>query len=538
MNISGHLKEHLVLNIPSIKNSKNVIVGVGGHFSSIQNAVTSLGSRWANRLNDGSVEPPTQSLTFTNLSSTVVKSSLGTGIAFTGVSGTAWRVGDFLTTDSIKYYRIKKVIDTNTLELWGPWSGTTGNFNCQPKFLDRANLLLMPGDYGLENYALPPGINLLGFDKNSVSLSRDRPFTTVGENFLYNLTIGPTLTFGSMDQFAGGSNDTELGHGCSFYASNIRIICGSYNGAHNGGNLSWPIMTGGYSYLVDSEVILNGNTGSFSAGGLTGVTSIVRWSNVRIDNDTDIQSVSGGLALSALDLSYNSADFLTVYLDNLRVLFKDIGKNPTIGSSIGGVVIANPNSTVYINGLKSETRNSNTSAAVTEKPVSVYVASGTVHIDNSKMFASGQVTGPANAGEGLTVDGGTVHVKNSDIYGLKYGINISAGTVNLHNTQVEGGLSAINNTAGTVNVEKGVYITGPVVGALVSTIRGVITLNGATPVTITTSKAHTNSRIKLSRQVAAGTMGHFGVGAITNNTSFTVVGTAGDTSAVMWELEE
>lgn len=522
----------------SLRNTKNVLVGSGGHYSSIERAVTDLGSRWTNRLSDSVVEPPTQSLTFTNGSATVVKASLGTGIAFSGVAGSAWRIGDFLTTNSVKYYRIKKAIDVNTLELWGPWAGTTGNFSVQPKYLDRANIWLLPGNYALSAYALPPGINLLGADKNSVSIAYDAPFTTVGENFLYNITIGPTTTFGSMDHFADGSNDTELGHGCTFSASNIRIICGSSNGAHNGGNLSWPVMTGGFSYIADSDIILNGNSGSLSAGGSSGVTSIVRFSNVRIENDGDIQSVSGGLGIAALDLSYNAADYITVYLDDVRVLFNDLAKNPSIASFIGSVTVANANSTVYINGLKSETRNTSSTAAATEKPVGVYVGSGTVHINNSKLFASGGVTGPANAGEGLAIDGGTVHVKNCDIYGLKHGVNISSGTVNLHNTYIEGGTNAINQTGGTVNVEKGVYLSGPVTGTLSSTIRGVITLNGATPVTITTSKVHTNSRIKLSRQVSAGTPAHFGIGTITNNTSFTVVGVALDTSAVMWELEE
>lgn len=461
MRISDHVKEHIALDIAVLKNSKNIVVGRGGHSSSIESAVTRLGSRWAKRLSDAGAEPPTQSLTFTNNSATVTKASAGTGIAF-NTNGSAWGVGGFLTTNGTKYHKIKKIIDANNLELWGPWTGSTGDFSVQPYYLERANLWLLPGDYELASYALPPGINLLGADKNSVNIAYDRPFTSVGENFLYNLTIGPVNTFGAMDSLGAGFNSTELGHGCGFYASNIRIICGSYNGAHNGGNLYWPVVTGGISSLVDSDIILAGNSGSLSTGGESGVRSIVHWKNVRIFNDSDFQAVSGGVGLAALDLSYNSADYLDVYLDDIRVLYQDIGKNPSFAMPIGAILVNNPNSKVYISGLKSETRNSNTSAAATEIPTSVYVVDGEVHIENSRLFASGQVTGPANAGVGLDVYGGTVNVRNSFIYGLVRGIQHTGGTVNLHGCDVtSGGTGIYVNAAGaTCNVRAGSRIEG------------------------------------------------------------------------------
>jgi hypothetical protein len=144
------------------------------------------------------------------------------------------------------------------------------------------------------------------------------------------------------------------------------------------------------------------------------------------------------------------------------------------------------------------------------------------------------------------VAGGIVRIKGCDLRAggtntagaSGIALDVSGGTVYIENSTLEGNQFSIRQTGGTIYIGKGVTLIGPVSGTLSSQVRGVITLNGTTPVTVTTSMVHTASRIKLSRQVAAGTMGHFGIGTITNNTSFTIVGQASDTSAVMWELEE
>lgn len=65
---------------------------------------------------------------------------------------------------------------------------------------------------------------------------------------------------------------------------------------------------------------------------------------------------------------------------------------------------------------------------------------------------------------------------------------------------------------------------------------GIATLNGATPVTVTCAAVEAGDTILVGRQIAAGTPGHFGVGTISAGVSFTVVGTASDTSTVAWAI--
>jgi hypothetical protein len=66
--------------------------------------------------------------------------------------------------------------------------------------------------------------------------------------------------------------------------------------------------------------------------------------------------------------------------------------------------------------------------------------------------------------------------------------------------------------------------------------KGTGTLNGTTPVVITNALVAANDAILLTRLVSAGTPGHFGVGTITPGVSFTVVGTASDTSTFSWAI--
>jgi hypothetical protein len=67
---------------------------------------------------------------------------------------------------------------------------------------------------------------------------------------------------------------------------------------------------------------------------------------------------------------------------------------------------------------------------------------------------------------------------------------------------------------------------------------GLITLTGATPVVVATTKVTANSRIFLTAQATGGTPAYHWVSTRTAGTSFSVTGTAGDTSTVAWLLVE
>ena len=67
---------------------------------------------------------------------------------------------------------------------------------------------------------------------------------------------------------------------------------------------------------------------------------------------------------------------------------------------------------------------------------------------------------------------------------------------------------------------------------------GTLTLTGATPVVVPNTSVTATTRIFLTANAPGGTPGHFWVSARTAGTSFSVTGTAGDTSLVAFELKE
>jgi len=67
---------------------------------------------------------------------------------------------------------------------------------------------------------------------------------------------------------------------------------------------------------------------------------------------------------------------------------------------------------------------------------------------------------------------------------------------------------------------------------------GTLTLTGATPVVVPNTSVTANTRIMAFTNAPGGTPGHFWVSARTPGTSFSVTGTAGDTSTVAWILFE
>jgi hypothetical protein len=67
---------------------------------------------------------------------------------------------------------------------------------------------------------------------------------------------------------------------------------------------------------------------------------------------------------------------------------------------------------------------------------------------------------------------------------------------------------------------------------------GTLTLTGATPVVVANTSVTANTRIFLTANAPGGTPGHFWVSARSAGVSFSVTGTAGDTSTLAYLLVE
>lgn len=111
---------------------------------------------------------------------------------------------------------------------------------------------------------------------------------------------------------------------------------------------------------------------------------------------------------------------------------------------------------------------------------------------------------------------------------------LAAGTVQDYTSGTKVGRFLTSASAGelvSVLLGAGVGTAGSGVIA-----KGTGTLNGATPVTVTCAAVAANDAIIVNRLVAGGTPGHMGVGTISAGASFTVVGTASDTSTFSWAI--
>jgi hypothetical protein len=104
------------------------------------------------------------------------------------------------------------------------------------------------------------------------------------------------------------------------------------------------------------------------------------------------------------------------------------------------------------------------------------------------------------------------------------------GTLEAANATVSGTLGATTVTAGSLSLSP----LGGTINIAIGTnsCAGTLTLNGATPVVVSTSAVTANSIILLTRQKITGTPATFDITTRVDGASFTVTGTALDTSVV------
>lgn len=131
---------------------------------------------------------------------------------------------------------------------------------------------------------------------------------------------------------------------------------------------------------------------------------------------------------------------------------------------------------------------------------------------------------PVGAISTLAVSGnGTV----TGTLGVTGALTASGGVTSTGNIVANAGNVVVNTAGKGLQVKEGANAT-----------MGTLTLNGATPVVVSTTAVTANSRIFLTTQLVAGTPATYGVTARSAGTSFSVTGVALDTSTVGWLLVE
>lgn len=493
----------------------NFLTVGGGIFSTINSAISAAGSRYVARRDYLGVLAPVMSVTFTNGSPNVTTTGTFDIAAKAGSNGTP--IGDFLAVSG-RRYKIKYRTSSTALVLWENFVGTTGTYPVSYEMLVHKTVRILPGEYP-ETIDLVPGINVLGASREACVFSYDGAFgagSIAGDNSISNVTIGPTSYFTSLDNIQMAAVVEYAG--ATFTMDNVLIRNVNEGNAHAGGGMHLSTIPGSTVRIKNSDIELGDEPFDLISAGDSTRRSRLEILNTNIRQVPGHQSggVSGGFSVTALSDAFNATDYHDIYLSDVNIRFPDMLRNPSSSGTFGAILASGVNNTWELRNVTSDVTNTNASAASTERAGCIVVYGGVVRIKGCDLRAAGSNTAGA-AGIALDVLGGTVYIENSTLEGNQF---------------------SIRNSGGTVYIGKGVTLIGPVSGTLSSLVRGVVTLNGATPVVVTTSRVHTASRIHFSRQVAAGTLGHFYKGAVVNNTSFEVVGQAGDTSVVLWELEE
>ncbi len=497
---------------------KVLTVGAGGQYPTIQAAINAAGDRiklW---------DTYTGNVIATNGSAVLALNTTGASVPLTKfyTSHPLIKIGAAAT----KFYKIKSWDKTSAtlpfIELYEPFAEASISSvdTVRLYYIDPVTIVLLPGEHitttaeGTTGTVMQPGINLLALDGASIAISENSSapnylFENIYENTFTRIHARATTVFGDMDSFGKASPNAWAGAELTFVECAIDHL---NDGSHSGGIGNAPALKGGFTRFYRSVLKEAKNGWLLFAGRVTATNdntvvevfdSVVVPANDIDSKDTAINPMAFGIIDPGTFNFYNTRIVQPIDYANSGILLNDapsdnwgqlyIGAASIVNWYGGAIDIKNTSLNNEIRTIGIETK-----------------AAATVNIHNTSIKAFGtQATGIYNDG----------------------------ATISLHNTYVEGAAASIRNISGTVNVEKGVTLNGPVIGAISSTVRGIVTLNGTTPVTVTTSKVHANSRIKLSRQTAAGTMGHFSIGTITDNTSFTIVGQASDTSVVMWELE-
>jgi hypothetical protein len=148
------------------------------------------------------------------------------------------------------------------------------------------------------------------------------------------------------------------------------------------------------------------------------------------------------------------------------------------------------------------------------------------------------INGNLSVSGNLTVTGGTINL-GADV--IIYRSAVNEWKTDDFFIMAIGGQSNAEFTAYTGN--KKALIAGTVGGGIAiaegaNARMGTLVLNGATPVVVPNTSVTAITRVFLTANAPGGTPGHFWVASRVAGTSFSVVGTAGDTSTLAFELKE
>jgi len=446
-------------NPVTIVNAFNsVTVGIGGQFSTITDAVTENTGTTIVERNEVDKSVSVSGATITGTGTNWEKDvAIGGGNGDEGMF-----LGDLIKLGDSRWYKIKHVNSDTEAVLYE--DGPAGAASFTLARITRKTILLYPGEYA-ETIPLEPGFDIVGVDRNACILSENAsspsyPLGSWGENYIANLTIGPTEAWGALDSMAGQNPFSDYWAGGDLQFSNVRIQQGNYDRTHAGGAGNWPMMPNGRTIYDNMDISVGGTfRDTINADTRTAAETQVIFRNSVFEKIPDWNYSAGTIEPCLLVIPREA----TVSIQSVKMRWAAGSGGASFGGLVGirlGTTILNSqatNSILNVDGLTLECDETSFTA------IEAKTATATVNIANSR------ITSVGTTAKGVSAQGADVNIVNSDVTGVTSGVECTnaGSTVSLRSgTRVKGTTNSLVQSAGTLN--KGSFCTS--IGAETGTI--------------------------------------------------------------------
>jgi hypothetical protein len=240
---------------------------------------------------------------------------------------------------------------------------------------------------------------------------------------------------------------------------------------------------------------------------------------------SSINGLTGNL--NAEDLGFGAG--VTVASASTTALSTDV-----TGDTQRRLIIRGDGQLVWGSGSATGDTNLYRSAANTLKTDDALVVTGTADTGALTVTGAASASTTLTAGTGITATTGNIAASSG---------NVSASGTVTGGTGVIATTGGVTATAGDITATNGnVIVSTAGKGLNVKTGSnariGTLTLTGATPVVVSTTAVTADSAIFLTVKTPGGTPAFYWVSARSAGTSFSVTGTAGDTSVLNWFIVE
>lgn len=267
---------------------------------------------------------------------------------------------------------------------------------------------------------------------------------------------------------------------------------------------AWETGTGFFSSMLFNSCSTDANTGDGVRVDATAGNYIISFNGLNLHHDGNVSGGGTGSGFSIIQTAGAGLAF-KVLIRNMMIITSKASfatSNPANGLTLNGTGVWIDIDSSFLIGVTA-------AVSITGTPARARFGIGVSYWTGASDSPTGTAAQGSNTPGDLTV-GGTSYLSTANVF----------GPMNLQTNPITG-ITYLGVKEGT------------------NTRQGTATLNGTTAVTVSTTAVTANSRIHLTTQLGAGTVGAPYVSARTAGTSFQIKSTvSGDTSTVAWTIFE